>query len=153
MIDLQFSDDLGAAPERAALKRLLSRARVSRWVAHALRSMHVADQLTLRIVGMQEGRVLNRGYRGKAKDYATNVLTFDYQREPFVAADIVLCAPVIAREAAEQAKALEAHWAHLIIHGILHAQGYEHETNERDALEMEALEVLLLGSLGFPNPY
>jgi probable rRNA maturation factor len=155
MIDLQFSDDLGAAPERAALKRLLSRARVSRWAMHALRTANEADQITLRIVGNAEGRELNRGYRGKAKDYATNVLTFDYQREPFVAADIVLCAPVIASEAAEQSKALEAHWAHLIIHGILHAQGYEHETNERDALEMEmeALEVLLLGALGYPNPY
>jgi probable rRNA maturation factor len=153
MIDLQFSDDLGSPSERAAIKRLLSRARVSRWAAHAMRAAHEADQITLRIVGVDEGRELNRDYRGQAKNYATNVLTFDYQREPFVAADIVLCAPVIAREAAEQAKALEAHWAHLIIHGILHAQGYEHETNERDALEMEALEVLLLGSLGFPNPY
>jgi probable rRNA maturation factor len=153
MIDLQFSDDLGSASERAALKRLLSRVCVNRWVAHALRSKHEADQITLRIVGSAEGRELNRDYRGKAKDYATNVLTFDYQREPFVAADIVLCAPVIAREAAEQGKASEAHWAHLIIHGILHAQGYEHETNEGDALEMEALEVLLLGALGYPNPY
>jgi probable rRNA maturation factor len=153
MIDLQFSDDLGSASERAALKCLLSRVRVGRWVAHALLSTHEADQITLRIVGSAEGRELNRDYRGKAKDYATNVLTFDYQREPFVAADIVLCAPVIALEAAEQSKALEAHWAHLIIHGVLHAQGYEHETNERDALEMEALEVLLLGALGYPNPY
>jgi probable rRNA maturation factor len=153
MIDLQFSDDLGDASERAALKRLLKSARVKRWVAHALEAAHVDDQITLRVVGMAEGRSLNRGYRGKAKDYATNVLTFDYAREPFVAADIVLCAPVIAREAAAQGKALEAHWAHLIIHGILHAQGFEHETNERDALEMEALEVLLLGALGYPNPY
>jgi probable rRNA maturation factor len=153
MIELQFSDDLGAAPERAALKRLLSRTRVRRWVAHALRCLHEADQITLRIVGEAEGRELNRGYRGKAKDYATNVLTFEYQREPFVAADIVLCAPVIAREAANQGKSLEAHWAHLIIHGILHAQGYEHEAGERDALEMETLEVLLLGALGYPNPY
>lgn len=153
MIDLQFSDDLGDALDRAALKRLLSRSRVNRWVQHALRSAHEADQITLRIVGSEEGRELNRGYRGKAKNYATNVLTFDYQREPFVAADIVLCAPVIAQEAQEQGKTLEAHWAHLVIHGVLHAQGYEHETNERDALEMEALEVLLLGWLGFPNPY
>jgi probable rRNA maturation factor len=153
MIDLQFSDDLGDASERAALKRMLKAARVKRWVAHALEAAHVDDQITLRIVGMAEGRSLNRDYRGKAKDYATNVLTFDYAREPFVAADIVLCAPVIAREAAAQGKALEAHWAHLIIHGILHAQGFEHETNERDALVMEALEVLLLGALGYPNPY
>jgi probable rRNA maturation factor len=153
MIDVQFSDDLGTADERAALKRLLSRSRVSGWVQHALRQPHEADQITLRIVGRAEGRDLNRSYRGKAKDYATNVLTFDYQQEPFLAADIVLCAPVIAREAADQGKSLEAHWAHLIMHGILHAQGYEHETNERDALQMEALEVLLLAALGYPNPY
>jgi probable rRNA maturation factor len=153
MIELQFSDGMGSAQEQLLLKRLLSKARVNRWVMHALRAAHEADQITLRIVGLAEGRELNRDYRGKAKDYATNVLTFDYAREPFVAADIVLCAPVISREAAAQGKALEAHWAHLIIHGILHAQGYEHETNERDALEMEALEVLLLGALGYPNPY
>jgi probable rRNA maturation factor len=153
MIDLQFSDDLGSEADFAKLKRLLSRARVQRWVAFALRSPHEADQITLRIVGNAEGRELNRSYRGKAKDYATNVLTFDYSREPFLAADIVLCAPVIAREAAEQNKTLEEHWAHLIIHGILHAQGYDHETNERDALEMEALEVLLMQSLGYANPY
>jgi probable rRNA maturation factor len=153
MIDLQFSDDLGSASERAVLKRLLPPARVRRWVAHALEFAHADDQITLRIVGTAEGRALNRDYRGKAKDYATNVLTFDYARQPFVAADIVLCAPVIAREAAAQGKVLEAHWAHLIIHGILHAQGFEHETNERDALEMESLEVLLLGALGYANPY
>jgi probable rRNA maturation factor len=153
MIDLQFSDDLGTKQERVTLKRLLSRARVQRWVAHALVSAHEADQITLRVVGESEGRELNRSYRGKAKDYATNVLTFDYQREPFLAADIVLCAPVIAREAARQNKSLEEHWAHLIVHGILHAQGYDHETNQRDALEMEALEVLLMQSLGYANPY
>lgn len=152
-MDIQFSDDLGSASARAALKRLLARARVQRWVTHALMRSHEADQITLRIVGEAEGRELNRSYRGKAKDYATNVLTFDYQREPFLAADIVLCAPVIAREAAAQNKSIEEHWAHLIIHGILHAQGYDHETNERDALEMEALEVLLMQSLGYANPY
>jgi probable rRNA maturation factor len=153
MMDLQFSEDLNTAAEHVALKRLLTRARVQRWVAHALKQVHPADQMTLRVVGEKEGRELNRSYRGKAKDYATNVLTFDYQREPFLAADIVLCAPVIAREAKAQNKTLEAHWAHLIIHGILHAQGYDHETNERDALEMEALEVLLMQSLGYANPY
>jgi probable rRNA maturation factor len=153
MIDLQFSDDVGTASELAALKRLLTRARVNRWANHAFRSAHEGDQITVRIVGLVEARRLNREYRGKTKDYATNVLTFDYQRVPFVAADIVLCAPIIAHEAVVQGKALEAHWAHLIIHGILHAQGYEHETDERDALEMEALEVLLLAALGYPSPY
>ena len=153
MIDLQFSTELGPSSELAALKRLLSKARVQRWAAHALRDSHEADQITIRIVGETEGRELNRSYRGKAKHYATNVLTFEYSSRPFVAADIVLCAPVIAREAAEQNKPLEAHWAHLIIHGVLHAQGYDHETNEREAHVMEALEVLLMQSLGYANPY
>ncbi len=153
MIDLQFSTDSVVSSELATLKRLLTRARVRRWAIPALANPHEADQITIRIVGEAEGRELNRSYRGKAKNYATNVLTFEYSSQPFVAADIVLCAPVIAREAIEQSKTLEAHWAHLIIHGVLHAQGYDHETNERDALEMEALEVLLMQSLGYPNPY
>ena len=150
MIDLQFSDALEDAQQ---LKRLLSASRVRRWVSHALRATHEADQITVRVVDKAEARALNRSYRGKLKDYATNVLTFDYQRTPFVAADLVLCAPVIAAEAEAQNKALEAHWAHLIIHGVLHAQGFEHETDEGDALEMEALEVLLMHALGYPNPY
>ncbi len=153
MIDLQFSNVAEPRDQLSALKRLLSKARVQSWAAHALRDSHEADQITIRIVGETEGRELNRSYRGKAKNYATNVLTFEYSSQPFVAADIVLCAPVIAREALEQSKTLEAHWAHLIIHGILHAQGYDHETNERDAHVMEALEVLLMQSLGYPNPY
>ena len=153
MIDLQFSDEFGGEIQTATLKRMLRRDRVQRWVLHALRDTNEADQITLRIVGEAEGRQLNRSYRGKARDYATNVLTFDYQREPFIATDIVLCAPVIASEAAVQNKSLEAHWAHLVMHGILHAQGYEHETNERDALEMESLEILLMQSLGYDNPY
>ena len=98
-----------------------------------------------------EARALNAQYRHR--DYATNVLTFDYEREPVIMADLVLCGPVVEREAREQGKPLQAHYAHLLVHGTLHAQGYDHETNERDALEMEALEVLLLGALGFPNPY
>jgi probable rRNA maturation factor len=150
MIDIQFSEALADAQP---LKRLLTAARVRRWAGHALRAPHEADQLTLRIVDAAEGKALNRGYRGKAKNYATNVLTFDYQQTPFVVADIVLCAPVIAREAMEQNKSLEEHWAHLIVHGVLHAQGYDHETNARDAAEMESLEVLLLQSLGYQNPY
>jgi probable rRNA maturation factor len=108
-------------------------------------------ELAVRIVGEAEGRALNRQYRGK--DYATNVLTFDYAREPVVNADLVLCAPVVEREARDQGKPLEAHYAHLLVHGTLHAQGYDHETGEVDALEMEALEILLLGALGYPNPY
>ena len=131
-----------------AHRTLLSPARVKRWVRHALNS---PAELTVRIVGAAEGRQLNRSYRGK--DYATNVLTFDYARQPAVLADLVLCAPVVQREAREQGKTLEEHYAHLLVHGTLHAQGYEHETDERDALVMEALEVLLMQSLGYANPY
>jgi probable rRNA maturation factor len=102
-------------------------------------------------VGADEARALNLGYRHK--DYATNVLTFDYARTPVVMADLVLCAEVVAAEAATQVKTLQAHYAHLLVHGTLHAQGYDHETNEGDALEMETLEILLLAALGFDCPY
>jgi probable rRNA maturation factor len=108
-------------------------------------------EITVRIEGQAEAQRLNKLYR--RKNYATNVLTFDYAQEPVVMADLVLCAEVVAREAAEQGKSLQAHYAHLIVHGTLHAQGYDHEGHPKDALEMEALEILLLGSLGYPNPY
>jgi probable rRNA maturation factor len=88
-------------------------------------------EITVRIVGEDEGRQLNRDYR--TKDYATNVLTFDYTQEPLVTADLVLCAPVVEREAREQNKSLEEHYAHLLVHGTLHAQGWDHETSEADA--------------------
>lgn len=143
-LTLQFGSFRGAAAHRS----LLTRARVARWIGGALAR---PGEFTVRIVGEAEGRALNLQYRHK--DYATNVLTFDYAREPVVAADLVLCGPVVQREAQEQGKTLEQHYAHLLLHGALHAQGYEHETNERDALEMEALEILLLGALGYPNPY
>jgi probable rRNA maturation factor len=143
-LTLQF----GAGSSLVRHRQVLTRARVSRWIGQALKC---DAEITVRIVGLAEGRQLNREYRHK--DYATNVLTFDYARAPQVMADLVLCAPVVAREAKEQGKTLEAHYAHLLLHGALHAQGYEHETSERDALEMEALEVLLLGSLNYPNPY
>ncbi len=143
-LSLQIARFDGAALHRAALPR----AKVLRWMAAALQS---DAEITVRVVGDTEARSLNHSYRGK--DYATNVLTFDYARSPVVLADLVLCASVVAREAQEQGKSLEAHYAHLLVHGTLHAQGYDHETNARDALEMEALEVLLMGSLGFANPY
>ncbi|MBX3654999.1 MAG: rRNA maturation RNase YbeY [Ramlibacter sp.] len=143
-LSLQFAAFSGSAAHRAALPR----AAVRRWIGAAL---NAPGELTVRVVAEDEGRSLNHQYRGK--DYATNVLTFDYTRQPVVAADLVLCGPVVAREAREQRKTLQAHYAHLLVHGTLHAQGWDHETNERDALEMEALEILLLGSLGFPNPY
>jgi probable rRNA maturation factor len=125
----------------------LARSKVVRWVRAALSA---PGEITLRIVDEDEGRALNNGYRGK--DYATNVLTFDYQRQPVVVADVVLCAPVVAREARAQRKPLEAHYAHLIVHGTLHAQGFDHE-RAADAKEMEAREVELLAALGFADPY
>jgi probable rRNA maturation factor len=143
-IGLQFGD----VPDAPALRKLLTRARVQAWVLHALQGV---GEITVRIEGQAEAQRLNKLYR--RKNYATNVLTFDYAQEPVVMADLVLCAEVVAREAAEQGKSLQAHYAHLIVHGTLHAQGYDHEGHPKDALEMEALEILLLGSLGYPNPY
>jgi len=141
---LQFGD----FPQAAAHRKLLARARVKRWIQMALQR---PGELSVRIVGAKEGQALNRQYRGK--DYATNVLTFDYTREPVVSADLVLCGPVVKREAREQGKSLEEHYAHLLVHGTLHAQGYDHELGERQAMEMEAVEILLLAALGYPNPY
>jgi len=106
--------------------------------------------VTLRIVGEREGGALNRKFRGR--NYATNVLTFCYRDKRRLAGDIVLCAPVIAREARAQGKALEAHYAHLTVHGLLHLQGYDHD-DSRKARIMEAREVAILRQLGFPDPY
>jgi probable rRNA maturation factor len=128
-------------------RAMLARSKVGRWVRAALAA---PAEITLRIVGEDEGRALNKGYRGK--DYATNVLTFDYQRTPVVVADVVLCAPVVAREARAQRKTIEAHYAHLIVHGTLHAQGFDHE-RVADAKKMQARESELLVALGFADPY
>ena len=143
-LSLQFGQLLDAAPHRAAL----ARHSVTRWIRHALQS---DAEITVRIVDTEEGQTLNRDYRGK--DYATNVLTFDYTQAPYVTADLVLCAPVVEREAREQGKTLQAHYAHLLVHGALHAQGYDHETSEADAEAMEALEIEILAGLGMDNPY
>ena len=143
-LSLQFARFAEAAEHRAALPR----GQVSRWIRH---SLDLPGEITVRIVDAEEGQALNRDYR--QKDYATNVLTFDYSQEPVVMADLVLCAPVIAREAQEQGKTLAAHYAHLLVHGTLHAQGWDHETGDEDAEEMEAREIEILAGLGLPNPY
>jgi probable rRNA maturation factor len=143
-LTLQFGRFAGAAKHRALLKKR----DVARWIGHALER---PAEIAVRIVGDEESRALNLQYRGK--DHATNVLTFGYSTEPLLLADLVLCGPVVEKEAREQGKTLRAHYAHLLVHGALHAQGWDHETGERDALEMETLEILLLGALGLPNPY
>ena len=121
-----------------------ARHRFRRWVSSAL---DAPAQITIRIVDLDEGRSLNREFRGK--DYATNVLTFVYESG---VGDIVICAPVIAREAMEQKKPLESHYAHMTVHGVLHLQGYDHE-EENDAQIMEAREQAIMARLGYADPY
>ena len=138
-LSLQFAD----ASDRAVLPRR----KVARWIRAAL---DAPAEITVRIVGADEGQALNRAYRGK--DYATNVLTFDYSHAPVVIADLVLCAPVLQREARELGVRLEAHYAHLLVHGTLHAQGYDHE-DATQARAMEGRETELMLALGFADPY
>ena len=130
-----------------AIDRLPSRQRMRSWAKAALLS---DAQVTLRLVGGREGRALNRDFRGK--DYATNVLTFAYPDIEPLSGDIVLCAPVIAKEARRQHKPIEAHYAHLVVHGMLHLQGYDHE-NSSDATVMETLEAEIVVKLGYADPY
>ena len=143
-LSLQFAGDLTDAPLH---RQALPRHAVTRWIRHALEN-HA--EITVRIVDAAEGQALNRDYRHK--DYATNVLTFAYTEQP-LAADLVLCAPVVMQEAAHNRKSLQAHYAHLIVHGSLHAQGWDHETGLEDAQAMEAREIAILARLGFENPY
>ena len=143
-LSLQFGELKDAARHRAALPRH----KVARWIRHAL---DTDAEITVRIVDAQEGQALNRDYRHK--DYATNVLTFDYTQAPLVTADLVLCAPVVAKEARENRKTLQAHYAHPLVHGTLHAQRWDHETREADAIAMEAREIDILTRLGIKIPY
>lgn len=141
-LSLQFAD--------ASHRALLPRHKVARWLRAALDQ---PAQITVRIVGAEEGRSLNRDWRGK--DYATNVLTFAYGEDAaaeLLCADLVLCAPVVEREAGEQGKTLEAHYAHLLVHGALHAQGHDHE-EDAEAQAMERRERELLAAFGFADPY
>ncbi len=150
-LDLQLATEAGDLPAEAQLRR---------WVELALRQRTADSELTIRLVDAEEGQELNRTYRHK--DYATNVLSFPAEvpdgpgGEPLLdiplLGDLVICVPVVEREAREQNKALEAHWAHLVIHGCLHLLGYDHIDDE-EAEEMEGLERQLLAELGYPDPY
>ena len=122
----------------------------SRLRAFAQAALERPAQVTLRLVDEAEGRRLNRDFRGK--DYPTNVLTFGYDDADPLSGDVVLCAPVVAAEARSQHKELAAHYAHLVVHGVLHLQGYDHESDE-EAAAMEARETEILGKLGYPDPY
>ena len=137
-MDVQYASELSGLPTATQFKR---------WARNTIR---VDSEITLRIVDEAEGRELNHAYR--QKDYATNVLTFPLAEEPFIIADIVICAPVVAKEAKEQGKTLEAHFAHLTVHGVLHAHGYDHEVAEQAEL-MESVETQILTKLGYANPY
>ena len=127
---------------------------IQQWVKHALQGKREAAELVVRVVDEAEMTALNREYRGK--DGPTNVLSFPYESMPGVAADllgdIVICAPVVAMEAIKQGKPLDSHWAHIVIHGVLHLLGHDH-TEALEAQEMEALETVLLTRLGFADPY
>lgn len=137
-LSLQLASQAADIPSVAQFKR---------WVRAALR---VETSLTIRIVDEDEGRQLNASYRGK--DYATNVLTFPLTEEPLLMGDIIICAPVVAREAIEQGKSLLAHYAHMTVHGVLHLHGYDHEVDAQADL-MEAMEIAIMHKLGFTNPY
>jgi len=138
-LSLQFAD-----PRH---RELLPRHKVARWIRAAL---ELPGEITVRIVDAEEGLQLNSEFRGK--DYATNVLTFDYAQEPVVMADLVICAPVVEDEAKKARLDIAAHYAHMLVHGTLHAQGYDHEEDD-EAEHMEARESELMLALGFADPY
>ncbi len=153
-LSLQFASfiDVGAPEQDIKLHRqALPRHKVLRAVQLALQPTAIGAEIGIRIVNTAEGLELNTTYRNKT--HATNVLTFNYSSAPHVHADLVLCAPVVMAESIAQNKDLHAHYLHLVVHGVLHAQGYDHETNEADAVKMEALESSILAQMGIANPY
>ena len=137
-LSVQIASELANIPTKAQFKK---------WAKAALR---VDTEVTIRIVDEAEGLALNSAYRGK--DYATNVLTFPLAEEPHLMGDIIICAPIVAAEAITQNKTLEAHYAHLTVHGVLHLHGYDHEI-EAQAQLMETIEIQILAKLGYANPY
>lgn len=150
VLDLQIACPGPEVPPRSELRR---------WVAEALKGRRERAELTIRVVGEAEARDLNRRYRGQ--DRPTNVLSFPFAAPPGIdrggsvqdlLGDLVVCADLVRREASEQGKPAAAHWAHLVVHGVLHLLDYDHLTDE-DAARMEGLETAILGGLGFPPPY
>jgi len=144
-LELQIASESESLPEASEFIR---------WIDAALPTHQQPTEIVIRIVDEQEGTELNQTYRNKRG--ATNVLSFPFDAPPQVSmnllGDLVICAPVIAREADEQSKPLDAHWAHMTVHGVLHLIGYDHQTEEQ-AKEMESLEKTVLTSLGYENPY
>lgn len=138
-LSLQFADSTDRV--------VLPRHKVLRWLRATL---NVPAEITVRVVDAREGRRLNRDYRGL--DHATNVLTFDYQREPGVVADLIVCGAVVRREAARQHIDVQAHYAHMLVHGALHAQGMDHQ-DDAEARLMQTAESRILLALGFADPY
>lgn len=128
-------------------ERIPTASQFRKWAKAAI---SVDTEVTIRIVDAEEGKMLNNTYRGK--DYATNVLTFPLTEDPYLMGDIIICAPVVAAEAIAQGKSLEAHYAHLTVHGILHLHGYDHEV-EAQAELMESIETAIVTKLGYPSPY
>ncbi|PPC81025.1 MAG: rRNA maturation RNase YbeY [Methylotenera sp.] len=135
---IQYASDSECIPTASQFRK---------WAKAAI---SVDTEVTIRIVDAEEGKMLNNTYRGK--DYATNVLTFPLTEDPHLMGDIIICAPVVATEAMAQGKSLEAHYAHLTVHGILHLHGYDHEV-EAQAELMESIETAIVTKLGYPSPY
>jgi probable rRNA maturation factor len=160
-VDVQVATARNGVPHTRTLSRWANAA--VGWT-HAARRAPRADSLAIRVVGAAESRRLNRTWRGK--DKPTNVLSFPAAPLPSAArdpverpgasdlslGDLAICAPVVAREAREQGKSAREHWAHMVIHGVLHLLGYDHE-NDRDAVQMESIEIRILEQLGYSNPY
>jgi probable rRNA maturation factor len=145
IVDIQMASASEEAPDPQSIER---------WIGAAIGDQRGSTELSVRIVDAEEGQALNEQFRGSTG--ATNVLSFPFENEspeplPLIG-DIVICAPVVAKEAREQNKTLNAHWAHMMIHGVLHLLGYDHQ-NENDANLMESLETEIMQGLGFPPPY
>jgi len=144
-VDIQMACESEDSPDEQSIQR---------WVSAAIRDERETTELSVRIVDEQESRALNEKYRGACGP--TNVLSFPFEAsvpEPLpLIGDLVICAPVVAMEAQQQHKAIEAHWAHMTVHGVLHLLGYDHQ-DEHDASVMESLETDILQGLGFPPPY